>query len=650
MATISVTCTDEKAALVVLRNRERELSYLVDMVPSHIWRLTPAGEPIFFNRRMIEFLGMDAADFDKPGTSRLESIAEIAVHPDDAKQFNDVLSGCLVSGENFAMRYRLRRSDGVYRWMSSRAEPVRDENGRISQWYGLCHDIEDQMCADELMRRNERQLRQLIDAVPALIWSTTPDGRPTYLNKRYTEVTGATLDDLMGPDGSPAPLAVAHPEDRPAAAGLRARAFETGGPYAVRYRQLRRDGSYHWTDTRALPLRNDAGAILQWYGVSVDIDDLVKAQEALQQSEQRLQQLVETLPAMIYCATPDGEPIYRSQQLREFLGINLEDLGEPGASGLGSTLEAVIHPDDLTAVKQRYSHSLATGEPYAQRHRLRRFDGQYRWVETRAATMRNSDDQIVQWNGICLDIEDEVRAQEKLRSAQESLARASQAASLAELSASIAHEVNQPLAAVVANSHACYRWLSIEPANLQRAKTTVERIIRDANSAAEVVSRIRALFKQTVEPRMTTTISSVIAEARNLMTDEASRRRMRLEIDVDGELPPVAFDRVQVQQVLINLIRNGMDAMETVTGDRVVGLRARRVKDVIETEISDFGQGVTSPDKIFDPFFTTKRNGMGMGLAICRSIVESHGGRLWAQNRPQGATFIFTLPIEAKTK
>jgi C4-dicarboxylate-specific signal transduction histidine kinase len=262
--------------------------------------------------------------------------------------------------------------------------------------------------------------------------------------------------------------------------------------------------------------------------------------------------------------------------------------------------------------------------------------------------MRNAEGAIVQWNVICLDIDSEVRAQEKLRMAQESLARASQAASLAELSASIAHEVNQPLAAIVANSHACHRWLSAKPANVERAKITAERIIRDANSAADVVSRIRALFKQSAA-RNSIALGSVIAEARDLMAEEAVRHRVRMDIDVESNLPLVALDRVEIQQVLINLMRNGMEAMEAIAGPRVLGVRVRRMGDVVQTEISDRGRGIEFPDKIFEPFFTTKNDGMGMGLAICRSIVEAHGGRLWAEsNEPHGATFCFTLPVEAK--
>jgi signal transduction histidine kinase len=177
----------------------------------------------------------------------------------------------------------------------------------------------------------------------------------------------------------------------------------------------------------------------------------------------------------------------------------------------------------------------------------------------------------------------------------------------------------------------------------------VERIIRDANGAADVVSRIRALFRQSLETRGSTALGSVIAEVRDLMTDEAARRSVRMDVEVESGLPPVTVDRVQVQQVLINLIRNGMEAMDALAGDRVLRVRVRRAAEVVQTEISDCGQGVERPDRIFEPFFTTKAHGMGMGLAICRSVIEAHGGKLWAEkNEPPGATFIFTVPLETK--
>jgi PAS domain S-box-containing protein len=507
-----------RRSVEALRDREQELSQLVDMVPSHVWRLTADGDPVFFNKRMVDFLGLNVADMDKAGVGRLQVLIK-TVHPDDALTFGNALRHCLATGERFSMRYRLRRADGAYHWMSSRADPLRDHDGHIVQWYGLCHDIDDQVQAEEALRRSERQLQEMIDAVPVRIWSAKPAGGPVYFNKRYQD---------------------------------------------------------HFRSVIA----------------------------------------------------------------------NFEAIEEPRIEHL---LQELVHPEDAPSVERTLLASFETGAGAAMRFRWRENDGEYRWAECRVEPRRDQDGRIAQWYGVSLDIDGEVRAQEQLRLAQQSLARASQAASLAELSASIAHEVNQPLAAIVANSDACRRWLSAEPPNLERAKITAERITRDANSAADVISRIRALFKSSTETRSEAALESVVIEARDLMAEEASRRRVRLDVEIDGELPLLTLDRVQIQQVLINLIRNGMEAMDTVADDKVLKVRVQRTGDVIETAVSDRGSGFTISERMFEPFHTTKAQGMGMGLAISRSIVESHGGRLWARkNEPQGATLIFTLPVEEK--
>jgi PAS domain S-box-containing protein len=604
--------------------------------------------------RTLLGIGMTLEDLNRPLGDRTfldggDLGWKFSVHPDDYESVAARLRERLRAGEIFNGEWRLRRADGRYVWHRFVVRPTHDGRGRVSGWYGVGFDIDAYKSTETALRERGRLLKQFVDAVPAMIWSTTPSGTPAYVNKRFTDVIGCGIGDITAPDGSLTLGVVVHPDYRQAAEQALARSMETGDPYVMRYLQRRADGSYRWTATRAEPLRDETGSIMQWYGVCVDIHDMVTAEAALRESERSLHQLFETLPAMIDCALPNGEPIYRSRGLREFLGYNLEDLDGAAGSKLASTLDAGVHPDDVDGVKERYAHSLATGEPYARRHRLRRFDGEYRWVETRAAAMRNAEGTIVQWNVICLDIDGEVRAQEELRLARERVARASEAASLAELSASIAHEVNQPLAAIVANSYACNRWLSAEPPNVDRAKTTAERIIRDANAAADVVGRIRALFRQSVEMRTSTALGSLVTEACRLMADEAIRRRIRVDVDIERDLPLVSLDRVQVQQVLVNLIRNGMDAMEFIGEGRVLRLRVGAMGDVVQTEVSDRGPGIQFPERIFDPFFTTKSEGMGMGLAICRSIVESHGGRLWAEkNEPHGAKFIFTLPIEMK--
>jgi C4-dicarboxylate-specific signal transduction histidine kinase len=277
------------------------------------------------------------------------------------------------------------------------------------------------------------------------------------------------------------------------------------------------------------------------------------------------------------------------------------------------------------------------------------------FVQARAAVLKLLASQAaiaLENAGLYLDVkraEEQTReAQMELRRASDRLAQATQAASLSELSASIAHEVNQPLAAIVANSHACYRWLSAASPNIERAKITAERITRDANSAADVISRIRALFRRSLNPRSYEDINELINGVCRRLAEEIAQKECRIDTNLEPGLPSVSLDRVQVQQVFVNLIRNGIESMDAVVGAaRTLQIRSSRDSShAIRIEVRDAGTGFSEPERAFEPFFTTKQNGMGMGLAICRSIVESHGGRLWAANNDsRGATVAFTLPL-----
>jgi PAS domain S-box-containing protein len=637
-----------KKTEAALRAREQHLEQLIDTVPAMIWSMTEEGHPAYLNKRMMEVTGATLETVMAPdGSLTLKRM----IHPDFLEMAERTFAGSVATGAPYTIKYLQHRADGTYRWTETRAEALRDEAGQIIRWYGVSVDIHDLITTQTELNLRKQELTRLVDLVPSFLWRLTPDGAPNFFNRRFIDFLGldeGSLDHPQTEQYAAALKAAVHPDDAARVwAGLKD-CLGSGRPFAMRYRLRRHDGVYRWMDGRAEPLLDEDGSIIQWHGLSHDIDDQLRVEEALRESERSLRQLVETLPALIYCAAPNGEPIYRSEKLREFLGFGLGDKDEEGKTRLTGTLGAIIHPDDLPDVKERYAHSLATGTPYAMKHRLRRADGAYRWVETRTAAMRNAEGEIVQWNGICFEIEDQVRAQEALTLTQERLARAAQAASLAELSASIAHEVNQPLAAVVANSHACQRWLTSDPPNLERAQKTVERIIRDANSAADVVGRVRALFRQTVEARSFWQLDTILHEARDLMLEEATRRRIRIEIDVEPGLPPLALDRIQIQQVLVNLIRNGIEAMEP-TQRGALHIRSMRTDDLIRTEVRDTGAGISAIEKVFEPFFSTKSNGMGMGLAISRTIIESHGGRLWAEdNQPSGAIFIFTLPAEAK--
>jgi two-component system, LuxR family, sensor kinase FixL len=256
--------------------------------------------------------------------------------------------------------------------------------------------------------------------------------------------------------------------------------------------------------------------------------------------------------------------------------------------------------------------------------------------------------QVMKFFGLDVDIEDSAELAKALRDAHEKLAQASRLAAVAELSASIAHELNQPLQAVVAHGRACVRWLAATPPRIEEARLSAENVVRDANAAADVVSRIRALFRHAAPQKVDLDINKLILQVCTLMADDIQRDAVSLETILGEDVWRVSADAVQIQQVIVNLVRNAIEALAaTDKRPRLLVIRSRRDADHVVIDVEDHGTGQVNFDKIFEPFFTTKKTGIGIGLAICRSIVEAHAGRIWAvRNVSRGVTFSFSLPIE----
>jgi PAS domain S-box-containing protein len=573
------------------------------------------------------------------------------VHPHDRPAVAQASARAFVSGVPQVSSYRQLQADGSYQWVELRVNS--EHSASVDPGIHVAMQDHAWTVAKELGETVEAvRIAQFLENLYGGAWALDARGRFTYATPTAQTSIGLTLEDLNETldgrefidGGEHGWKRTVHPDDyEQMAAGFR-NGLLRGEPWNVEYRILRANGDYVWHRVGARPTHDAHGRVTGWYGISLDIDVYKKTEAALRESQQRLQQLIDAVPAQIWCMTPEGRTSYVNKLVTDLVGVSPEDLISPS----GSRSLADIHPDHRSAVEAAVARSLSTGEPIVTRYCQRRVDGGYRWVEGRAEPLRNELGAIVQWYGVVFDIDNEVRAREELRLAQERLARASQAASLAELSASIAHEVNQPLAAVVANAHACQRWLMADPPGLDRAQTTVERIIRDANAAADVVSRIRGLFKQDVPTQTTTSLAPVIAEAGRLLADVALAQDVGVEIEVDASLPAVRGDRLQLQQVLVNLMRNGIEAMEAEGSGKLLRVHAQRDGDFARVEVKDEGAGLADPSRIFDAFYTTKKSGMGMGLAISRSIVESHGGRLWAESHSGGgANFAFTLPLDA---
>ncbi|RDJ13977.1 hypothetical protein B5K06_08080 [Rhizobium grahamii] len=568
------------------------------------------------------------------------------LHPDEYDVVAEKWSHSIKTGDPFNAEHRIRRKTG-FAWARSAARSVRNKDGLIVGWYGTSIDIDVYRKNLSDLQAREQSLSELIDLVPGHLWLLSPDGQPIFSNKRMTDYLGFGFADARKQGVSLGSMVdrVIHPDDIERFKETLQRSLDTGSSFLNRSRVRRSDGVYRWLEERAEPFRDQNGRILQWYGISHDIDDQINAEGALCRSERHLHGLLDALPIQVCSWVPSGEMTYVNKRCSDALGF-----AEVNFADFLATAQALLHPDDVEKVSTTATRCLSTGLPFALRYRRRSSDGSFRWLDGRFEPLRDESGAIAEWYGLVIDVDDEVRGQEKLRAAQVELARASRAATLAELSASIAHEVAQPLAALVSSSDACQRWLTSEPPNTERALRALERVISSASSAVDVVTGIRALFKQVGDARTVSDLGTVIARTCDLVADEAAHHRVRWDVVIEEGLPVLAFDNVQIQQVLVNLMRNAIEAMEVTSDRRVLTVRVCQVDGFVRVEISDTGPGIEYPEQIFQSFFTTKAEGMGMGLAICRSIVETHGGRLWAEAvEPHGAKFIFTLAPSAQS-
>jgi len=309
----------------------------------------------------------------------------------------------------------------------------------------------------------------------------------------------------------------------------------------------------------------------------------------------------------------------------------------------------MIHPDDLAHVIEVFGNSLSTGQPFDREYRLRRFDGVYRWFQTRANPVRSVDGRILHWNALARDIDDRKKAEEALNKTRTQFAHVARITTLNALTASIAHEINQPLASLITNASTSLRRLNADPPNVDGARETVMRTIRDGNRASDVITRLRTLYTSKVFTLEPLDLNAATHEVIALSLSDLQANRVILKSELADDLPLVNGDRVQLQQVILNLVRNASDAMVSVH-DRPRELHIRTEWDGAEwvrLSVKDVGLGFTpeAADKLFQAFYTTKTDGMGIGLHVSQSIIEGHHGRLWATaNDGPGATFSFAIP------
>ena len=570
--------------------------------------------------------------------------------PEDKPRVVEAVGRAIRDNVDLEVDFQIRLPDGTTKHVHSVGHPVLNSEGEVIQLVGTNVDVTEQYEAKEKLqrafdeiKRSQAHLRLAIDAIPTLVWRSNAEGVPDFLNKPAIDYTGLLPGEIEL--GWPRAF---HPEDRKGML-IKWTAIRASGKRGGLEARLRRfDGEYRWFLFQAEPLRDQLGNILSWYGSATDIEDRKLAELSLRESEQRFRDYAETASDWLWETGPDHR-ITRVSEHINVIGFTNSSL--PGVARWEVASDLETEPEKW----QRHREALDAHWPFRDFvYGVINESGSQVYVRASGKPFFDVAGRFLGYRGTATDITAVIRAdqaEQALRKAQAELAHVTRVTMLGELTASIAHEVNQPLAAVVANAEASLRWLNRETPDLAAARRSVEWIINDGCRASEVIRRVRALARKSEMETVRLDLNQVVGEAITLVERELIRHQISLRTELVPALPKIPGDRVQLQQVIINLLMNGIEAMEPVT-DQPRELLVRSGKDdanQLILSVTDNGIGISAENanRLFNAFFTTKSNGLGMGLSICRSIVEAHGGRMSASsNEGPGATFQIVLPLQ----
>jgi PAS domain S-box-containing protein len=631
---INIDIEERKQAEDTVRANELALRKIIDAIPTQAHSNLPDGTNEFSNKRWREYTGLSSEESSGWGW-------QAAYHPEDLPSVMEKWRALLAAGEAGGIEARLRRHDGVFRWFLFRSEPLRDETGKIVRWYGANVDIEDRKQADEALRASERTLNLIINTIPMLAWSTDPTGFVEFLNRRWLEFTGLSAEQAGGFGWSVA----IHPDDAKGLIDYWQSALASGTEVDVEARMRRFDGQYRWFLFRASPLRDESGKIIKWYGTNVDIEDRKRADEELRRSEAFLAEGQRLSRTGTFAWQPDAAKFVWSNELYRIHEI------EPGIPISTDIAQIGVHPDDIPLVNETAAKGVETGSDYEHTHRIVMPDGRIKYLHVMARATRDLEGHL-EYIGAVQDVTQRMLSEEALTKSRSEIAHMARVMSLGVLTASIAHEVNQPLAGIITNAETCLQMLDDNPPDIAGARETALRSIRDGNRASDILARLRSLFKRKEFVAEIIDLNEATHEVIALSSGELRRSRVVLKMDLADDLPPVNGDRVQLQQVIINLLRNAIDAMREIE-DRPRLLLIQTERDGAENvrlTVQDTGVGFApeTADQLFESFYSTKNDGMGIGLAISRSIIEAHHGQISATlNHGPGATFAFSIPCDS---
>jgi PAS domain S-box-containing protein len=612
------------------RESEDKLRQIIETVPGLIWSASPAGEPTHFNHRLLDYSGMRLEEFQHGGWKAF-------LHPADFPETARAFYRAIQTGTSYDAAHRLRRSDGEYRWHHVRGEPLRDRDGRIVQWYGLSVDIDEGKKAEDRLRRSEMHLAvaQRLSQTGSFTWKPSTNER-LWSDEIYRIFD---IDPAQGPDIEKAFERV-DPDQRDHIRRL----DELVGRGEVSMDEIIRllfpDGSIKFIHLQSHALRGDDGEF-EVVGALSDITKFKAAEDALRESERRSRSAIDGIAGLIAILAPNGEVETVNRQVLEYFGRSLEWLRNWGTND-------AVHPEDLPRVLELVKRAMASGIPYHYELRLRRFDGEYRWFDDRGVPIRDDSGRIARWCVLLTDIEDRTRALARLEQMQSDFAHINRVSMMGELAASLSHEITQPIASARNNARAAQNFLDMQPPDLSEIREALSSVVGDTDRAGDIVDRIRDHIKKTPPRKVHFDLNEAINEVIVLGRSAIIKNGVSVQTRLSEGLFPIHCDRVQLQQVVLNLILNAAEAMGSVEGaPRDLLISTEQHHTVVLVAVRDSGPGIdpTNLERVFEAFYTTKSRGVGMGLSICRSIIDAHGGRLWAEaNEPRGTIFQFTLP------
>jgi PAS domain S-box-containing protein len=615
-----------------------QLQATLNMIPAYTWYAAPSGALTFVNERCADYLGLPT---DHPLRFGIDTGAAWdshfpLLHPDDQEGSRRVWSACLRTGDPGEMSLRVRGADGNYRWFLSRAEPLRGNDGTLLYWMGINLDIEERKQAEFYLAEGQRLAHTgswMFNAAGFEYWS--PE-----------------LFAIHGLDpGRKAPtvaeyMALVHPDDREFVAKAIQKMLTDHIGFDFTKRIVRPDGSIRYVRCVGMPATS-AGIFQGFVGTGIDVTEheeltkaLRKVYRDLEERDKKIRRLVDANIVGVLVFNLDGRVIEANDAVLNMLGYNRDDL----ISGRLRWTE-LTPPDWRAATERALAQIAAQGTCDVYEKECLRKDGSRVPVLVGAAAIQETTSEYV---AFVLELTERKRAEqerERLRQLQAHLGHLNRVTTMGELAAWLAHEIKQPIAAARIDAKVCLRALADDRLDVQAAREAAARLVKDAMSADEIIRRTTALYKKGTTNRERVDVNAVIREMVLLFQQEAGASSISIRANLADGIPDVMADRVQLQQVLMNLLLNGIEAMKDTGGELTITSQPGEGAELL-ISVSDTGVGLPTenPEQIFDSFVTTKPHGTGMGLAITRSIVESHGGRLWATANPgPGATFVFTL-------